>query len=239
MNNKNQNGRSMVEMLGVLAIIGVLSVGGIAGYSKAMLQLKINKTINQITSIVTNTRTLYATQSGKEKYLGLCEYDEEYEEYDCFGLDNQRRQGLLDDVENGKLASGVLECFTCNPERSGNPFNDNQTICENFELWISGLTREECIKLATYDWGNINSSGLVAVGIMEGEFGSVVPGDLYSEFGDVVPGCSGGTINFSSGVVDALACSNGSSVSVPMPLNIAASACNCPENNCNVIMIYE
>ena len=29
-------GRSMIEMLGVLAIIGVLSVGGIAGYSKAM-----------------------------------------------------------------------------------------------------------------------------------------------------------------------------------------------------------
>ena len=29
-------GRSMVEMLGVLAIIGVLSVGAIAGYSKAM-----------------------------------------------------------------------------------------------------------------------------------------------------------------------------------------------------------
>ena len=30
----NSFGRSMIEMLGVLAIIGVLSVGGIAGYSK-------------------------------------------------------------------------------------------------------------------------------------------------------------------------------------------------------------
>ena len=36
-------GRSMVEMLGVLAIIGVLSVGGIAGYSKAMMKYKLNK----------------------------------------------------------------------------------------------------------------------------------------------------------------------------------------------------
>ena len=41
---QEQNGRSMIEMLGVLAIIGVLSVGGIAGYSKAMLKIKINKT---------------------------------------------------------------------------------------------------------------------------------------------------------------------------------------------------
>ena len=39
----NSFGRSMIEMLGVLAIIGVLSVGGIAGYSKAMEKWKINK----------------------------------------------------------------------------------------------------------------------------------------------------------------------------------------------------
>lgn len=38
-----QYGRSMIEMLGVLAIIGVLSVGGIAGYSKAMGKWKVNK----------------------------------------------------------------------------------------------------------------------------------------------------------------------------------------------------
>ncbi len=36
-------GRSMVEMLGVLAIIGILSVGAIAGYSKAMMKYKMNQ----------------------------------------------------------------------------------------------------------------------------------------------------------------------------------------------------
>lgn len=40
---ENQTGRSMIEMLGVLAIVGVLSVGGIAGYSKAMTKYRINK----------------------------------------------------------------------------------------------------------------------------------------------------------------------------------------------------
>ena len=43
-----QSGRSMVEMLGVLAIIGVLSVGAIAGYSKAMFKYKLNKQTSQI-----------------------------------------------------------------------------------------------------------------------------------------------------------------------------------------------
>ena len=45
-------GRSMIEMLGVLAIIGVLSVGGIAGYSKAMEQFKINKTIDEYAYLI-------------------------------------------------------------------------------------------------------------------------------------------------------------------------------------------
>jgi len=39
---RSQIGRSMIEMLGVLAIIGVLSVGGLAGYSKAMNKAKLN-----------------------------------------------------------------------------------------------------------------------------------------------------------------------------------------------------
>ena len=42
------HGRSMVEMLGVLAIIGVLSIGAIAGYSKAMFKYKLNKQTTQI-----------------------------------------------------------------------------------------------------------------------------------------------------------------------------------------------
>lgn len=47
-----QKGRSMVEMLGVLAIIGVLSVGAIAGYSKAMMKYKLNRQTEQIGSIL-------------------------------------------------------------------------------------------------------------------------------------------------------------------------------------------
>ena len=49
---QNQFGRSMIEMLGVLAIIGVLSVGGIAGYSKAMEQFRINKAISEYSMLI-------------------------------------------------------------------------------------------------------------------------------------------------------------------------------------------
>ena len=42
-----QRGRSMVEMLGVLAIVGVLSVGGVYGYGVAMKKHKANELLHQ------------------------------------------------------------------------------------------------------------------------------------------------------------------------------------------------
>ncbi len=45
-------GRSMVEMLGVLAIVGVLSVGAITGYSKAMFKYKLNKHAEQMNTVI-------------------------------------------------------------------------------------------------------------------------------------------------------------------------------------------
>ena len=56
-----ENGRSMVEMLGVLAIIGVLSVGAIAGYSKAMMKYKLNKQTEQLSTLI-NAGLRYAGQ---------------------------------------------------------------------------------------------------------------------------------------------------------------------------------
>ncbi len=50
-----QSGRIMVEMLGVLAIIGVLSVGAIAGYSKAMTKYKLNKHAEAVNMLINNS----------------------------------------------------------------------------------------------------------------------------------------------------------------------------------------
>ena len=48
MKRTNESGRSMVEMLGVLAIIGVLSIGGIAGYTMAMNRYRANEVIDSV-----------------------------------------------------------------------------------------------------------------------------------------------------------------------------------------------
>ena len=74
-------GRSMIEMLGVLAIIAVLTVGGIAGYSKAMKKYQANKVVGEIIQVLAKIKELSANESlyslynlddETRKTLGLC-----------------------------------------------------------------------------------------------------------------------------------------------------------------------
>ena len=56
---KAQSGRSMMEMLGVLAIIGVLSIGSIAAYSAAMFKYQLNKFSESFSTLLHNAISLY------------------------------------------------------------------------------------------------------------------------------------------------------------------------------------
>lgn len=58
-----QNGRSMIEMLGVLAIIGVLSIGGLAGYTMAMNRHKANTMIDEAMKCGVIAQTAHETMS--------------------------------------------------------------------------------------------------------------------------------------------------------------------------------
>ena len=52
-----QNGRSMIEMLGVLAIIGVLSIGGLAGYTMAMNRHRANQILDYVSRCAVAAQT--------------------------------------------------------------------------------------------------------------------------------------------------------------------------------------
>ncbi|MBO5038066.1 MAG: hypothetical protein J6C85_01220 [Alphaproteobacteria bacterium] len=55
----NQLGRSMIEMLGVLAIVGILSIGGISAFQKAMNKHKINQVTEDLSQFI-NEVLLYS-----------------------------------------------------------------------------------------------------------------------------------------------------------------------------------
>ncbi len=49
-----QKGRSMIEMLGVLAVIGILTIAGLFGYQKAILKARVNKTVEMVAMTLQN-----------------------------------------------------------------------------------------------------------------------------------------------------------------------------------------
>ena len=158
-------GRSMIEMLGVLAIIGVLSVGGITGYSKAMERFKINKTIDEISTIIANTQTLYAQQKGysvtwTSDAISGTNY---YGKYDGFNTKIAWDTGII--PEEFKIKN--------NQNYAQNPFggllyiesySSNGT---SFTLASTKMTKEACIALATYDWEHAidNIKGIAIGGV--------------------------------------------------------------------------
>ena len=66
---KQESGRSMVEMLGVLAIIGVLSVGGIAGYMLSMNRFRANNMIDKAGKFATIAYSTKQTAAAMGKTL--------------------------------------------------------------------------------------------------------------------------------------------------------------------------
>ena len=55
----NISGRSMIEMIGVLVVVGLLGAGALLAYGKAMDRYRVNTLINQVNQIVINTRNAF------------------------------------------------------------------------------------------------------------------------------------------------------------------------------------
>lgn len=217
LNKSNETGRSMIEMLGVLAIIGVLSVGGIAGYSKAMMQYKINKTSDQVTQIIGNIRTLY----GSQKSYGTSEMY-------CYSGDSGNMCNVLkkghvipDEMWNSDRTKfenafgGDINISSADKRARDSAPSNNDAM----GIQLTGLPEEACMSLATYDWGSGSSSGVIAVGINYGSPHNI----SYNSAGEYDG--------------SAIAKPN-SSVSIPMPVSVAATACHEGEDNTFTITFY-
>ena len=216
MTNLNQNGRSMIEMLGVLAIIGVLSVGGIAGYSKAMLKFKTNKTIDQIAMTVTNIRTLYAQQPV-------------YDITDKIAYD----MGVADDAMTANAAArSATKNVLTNPFGGGIYINSvasgkpgDTTKKGAFVITFTNLPREACVSIATNDWGSNYSSGLLGIGT--GKTAVTAAMDLACNVAS--PVAANSTAEDTTGVVKK-ACATDNK---PLSVADAAAGCDCTGDNAN------
>ena len=148
----NEQGRSMIEMLGVLAIVGVLSVGGIAGYSKAMNKFKTNKVIDQINMVSTNIRTLYSSQRTFEGLDNVVAVKAGIIPGEMFDATDGSSISTVTNAFNGKMEVGAVTNIEDNDNRA-------------FVVIVDGIPASSCTTIATTDWGSDAGSGLIAMSI--------------------------------------------------------------------------
>ena len=153
----NQFGRSMVEMLGVLSIIGVLSVGGFSMVKKMQTSYDTNKIIEEISNFVGRARTI------------LREY--ESGNVNSFLISAKAYPDSV--TASGTSFTGTLDVTYTFAAGSGTTL---------FELTIGGLPEEVCMQVATADWGTVSSSGFKGLKIGSGSL-STVPMSLSAAAG--------------------------------------------------------
>ena len=142
---KNESGRTMVEMMGVLAIMGVIMYGAIAGITFGVNMYKVTATYNDLEQAAENIKDLYSWQ--REGYGNqdlACELLKE-------GLDPLRERG-------GCVESGYQ------------PFSSRWTGVEihiyggeyrhvsdgkHFIVKLEHLTQFACKRLANMSWSQL------------------------------------------------------------------------------------
>ena len=183
---QNQQGRSMIEMLGVLAIIGILSIGGLAGYAKAMAKYRVNQEIYQMTLMASTIRSLWGSQRN----------------YKDIGL-----EAGTPDFNNTFYRAGVIPKDRCHLYNNKCSYANNgfgglirvHSTAKNaegdhlaFYIKNEGLSENECIEFANQDWIEMGVP-LLYIGVSAGP-----SMDKYSTYlktqdmrvGEIVDACS-------------------------------------------------
>lgn len=143
----NEIGRSMIEMLGVLAIMAVLSIGGIWGYNRATKVMRVNAMKNEISTLVAQVRAMYFARDDYKELtettmIGAGFVPDTYLSADGKSIVNPYKGSIL----VGSVPSPTMEDGA-------------------FVLVFNGLDAVTCREIAALSWGSDISTGFMGMTI--------------------------------------------------------------------------
>lgn len=132
----NETGASMVEILGVLAVVATIAIGMFTGISRMNQKIKLTQAQTEVMDIVKAMRTQFSSFAPSSITS--------QELYDI---------GILKNIdENGQSVNVYGEQI----EVKFTTYEDNRT----FQVWYWNVPPNVCTDLLMADWGNDPSSGL-------------------------------------------------------------------------------
>lgn len=138
-----QSGRSMIEMLAVIAIMGIIVVSATIGINQGMVKYNSSKLHTDMQSIADDVYNLYNWSRGYPGNImtttGLCRED-------VFPDGCNNDDTTANNPFGGTYTVGIAEC----------PADEDDEVVENvtcLKITASGVPAEECALLVTNDWG--------------------------------------------------------------------------------------
>lgn len=207
----------MVEMLGVLAIVGLLSMGGIKGYTVAMTRYKVSKTYEQVNIIASR---ISAVGDQVPSYEGL-NNKAAIKLKAMPGETTTDNSSTLRNLFGGKI---IIE--------SANLLGSNTGKDQAYVIKYTGLSDEGCLQLAAQNWGGGKNNSLVGIGFANDE------NKMAYLVTAITQNCSGSADGGAGGENTLIACPGGATVGIPIPVDKALTACSCSSETCVMVVKY-
>lgn len=141
-----QYGRSMIEMIGVLAIIGVLSVGGFGIVAKAIKNQRYTQVMSNVAELASSAKKL------------ACQFldDEGYSDYGIFLYKSGKYPDSITYIKTGtnagKYIGNLDETYKFEAGASGG---------SSFKIKLENIPQDLCMRMVSDDWGTVRSTGFI------------------------------------------------------------------------------
>ena len=128
--SKSESGRSMVEMVGVLSVMGMITAGAFALLRSGQASQKISRADDDVANIIGNIRTLFAEN---EDYSNL---------------------PSASDLDKGTTLLDAMSLTTTTPFGSSTTYSvtRNSGDPNGFVVLLRGLSDKDCTVLANRAW---------------------------------------------------------------------------------------
>lgn len=141
----NESGRTMLEMLGVLAIMGVIMYGAIAGIGFGVEMYKINATYNNLEELSQGVIDLYSWNTGYPNNAGnistaVCNNDV----VSCTGTDIDSQWSNSGAMQAIKVEGAMAPDTPCSGD-----------LCPTFVITHIGLPSLACFRLKDMNYANL------------------------------------------------------------------------------------
>lgn len=161
----DQRGASMIEVLGVLSVVGMISVGLMSGINAMYSQVKVSLTRTQITRIVKNARSILTAidQVNSDTYTAE-------DSVNFFKTDQLIKLGIADSTN---VSGDVIASPYGGAVKIGF-YVDSTSQEKRLVITFQDLPKKPCIDVLKIDWGDDSSSGLMKIIIQDGYAGTTL-----------------------------------------------------------------